>query len=889
MNRKTYLGRALGTSMFFALILMGFLPKPLAEAGKKEPANVLNTTKQQLVEGYGKLPLSFEANVGQTDDQVKFLSRGSGYTLFLTRRGEAVLVLRKPSPKRDLLKPIASVSMPATVNPDVAQAAATVRMKLVGANAKPRAEALGELPGKANYFISNDPKKWRANVPLYAKVRYRDVYPGVDLVYYGNQRQLEHDFIVSPGADPRSITLNLAGAEKLSLDPQGALMLAVKDGELRLDKPHIYQEVDGERREISGGYVLKNARQVSFQVAAYDARRPLVIDPTLFYSTYLGGSGDDEGYAIAVDGAGNAYVTGCAGSANFPTTSGAFQTMLRNSSPLSFGAPCGPGADAFVTKLNPTGSGLVYSTYLGGSSHDIGRGIAVDAAGDAYVVGQTYSSDFPTTPGALKTTFTKAGACGGACPCAYAFVTQLNTNGSGLVYSTFVGGSGHEDGAAIALDNAGSAYITGGTQSTDFPTTPGAFQTMVTGVGTTCSPSAGYVAKLAPTGSALVYATYLGNGGGGGGTVGHGIAVDSSGDAYVAGDTTTTNFPTTPGAFQTASGGGDDATVTKLNPFGTGLVYSTYLGGSSQDVADGIALDTLSVPNAYVTGETNSTNFPTANSLQAANAGGYDAFITKVNPLGTGLVYSTYLGGSFDDVGSGIAVDSSFNAYVTGHTNSTNFPTANPVQAANAGGSDAFVTALNPVGNGLVYSSYLGGTGDDDGTGIALDSLPNPNAYVTGLTTSANFPTTSGAFQSTFGGGTSNAFVTKIANITLPPGPTVGKVTGGGTIDVSGGIANFGFIVQAQSNTGPIGGDLQYVNHASGAKIHSVMFTTFTISGNTATFSGTCTNNGAPCTFSVTVQDNDQPEGPDSFTISINGGLPEGGTLRGGDIEIHQQ
>ncbi len=313
--------------------------------------------KARLVNFYGRLPLSFEANRGQTDPQVKFVARGSGYTLFLTRRGEAVLALRKPAPQRDPVKPASLVSMSATLNPDAAGPPAIVRMKLVGANAKARVEALEELPGKANYFIGNDPKKWRSNVPLYAKVRYREVYPGVDLVYHGNQQQLEHDFVVAPGADPRSIMLNLAGAEKLSLDPQGALLLAVKDGELRLDKPHIYQEVDGARREIAGGYILKDAKQVGFQVAAYDATRPLIIDPTLFYSTYLGGNNTDVGYGIAADAAGNAYVTGYTCSSNFPTTPGAFQTATQG------------GCDAFVTKLNPAGSApLVYSTYLGGNN-----------------------------------------------------------------------------------------------------------------------------------------------------------------------------------------------------------------------------------------------------------------------------------------------------------------------------------------------------------------------------------------------------------------------------------------------------------------------------------------------------------------------------------------
>jgi hypothetical protein len=728
-------------------------------------------SKSRLVNFYGRLPLSFEANRGQTDPQVKFVARGSGYTLFLTRRGEAVLALRKPAPQRDPLKPAALESMPAALNPEAAGPPAIVRMKLVGANAKPQAEALGELPGKANYFIGNNPKKWRTNVPVYANVRYREVYPGVDLVYYGNQRQLEHDFIVAPGADPRSITLNLAGAEKLFLDPQSALVLAVKDGELRLDKPHIYQEVEGVRREISGGYVLKNAHQVSFQIAEYDASKPLVIDPTLFYSTYLGGSSFDEGIGIAVDSGGDAYVTGVTQSINFPTTPGAFQS-----------ADPGLGNDhAFVTKLNSTGSALVYSTYLGGSSFDEGFGIAVDSGGNAYVTGFTESANFPTTPGAFQT---------GLPGFAHAFVTKLNRSGSGLVYSTYLGGSNVDEGFGIAVDSGGNAYVTGFTDSANFPTTPGAFQTSLPDGGNA------FVTKLNPAGSAPVYSTYLG-----GSTFeeGFGIAVDSGGNAYLTGLTESSNFPTTPGAFQSADPGLGNfhAFVTKLNPSGSGLAYSTYLGGSGSDEAlfSGIAVD--SGGNAYITGLTNSVNFPTTpGAFQSADPGlgNFHAFVTKLNPSASGLAYSTYLGGSSTDEGISIAVDSAGNAFVTGLTDSPNFPTtANAIQPAPGGGFDAFVTVLNPHGAALVYSSYLGGSGTDEGLGIALD--PSFNAYVTGFTQSTDFPTTQGAFQSTapVPPGSGDAFVTKIGGFQMDAPITATGTTFSATegVTFTGMVATF--------------------------------------------------------------------------------------------------
>lgn len=754
--------------------------------------------KPGIAEAYGKLPLSFEANQGQTDPRVKFLSRGRGYSLFLTP-SEAVLVLRKAATQAVLRHPSATLSEshprmagrePSPGNDN----GVTLRMKLVGANPHPRAVGQSELPGKANYFIGNDAKKWHTNVPTYAQVELPDVYPGVDLVYYGNQQQLENDFIVAPGADPSSITIGFDGIEKLFLDAEGNLLLASKDGEVRFQKPLVYQELDGARREIPGGYVLKTNHQIGFHVAAYDARRPLIIDPVLSYSTYLGGSGEDFGFAIAVDGAGNAYVTGCTDSTNFPTTAGAFQTTVHT--PLCFGFSAASAAgDAFVTKLNPTGSGLVYSTYLGGSSRDSGVGIAVDANGNAYVTGQTNSPDFPTTPGAFQTSFVQAGGCSSVCPCPHAFVTKLNPNGSGLVYSTYLGGSHADSGSGIAIDAAGNAYIAGATQSSDFPTTAGAFQPTGLGVGGFCAPSDAFVTKVNPSGTGLVYSTYLGSPNTGAGAV----AVDSSGDAYVTGSTSSSSFPTTPGAFQTTFGGGSfNAFVTKLNPAGSGLAYSTYLDGSDNNGAGrGIAIDSLG--NAYVTGQTASANFPTTpGAFQTSFGGGVlDAFVTKVNPLGTGLVYSTYLGGSGQDQGQGIAVDSRGSAYVAGFTSSTNFPTANPVQAANGGGGgDAFVTKVNLTGSALDYSTYLGGNGFDAGNGIAVDNLPNPNAYVAGQTASTNFPTTTGAFQTTFGGGTSDAFVTKIA-----PSPTTTAVTSSANPSLVGQSITFTAIVSSSGGT----------------------------------------------------------------------------------------
>ena len=563
-------------------------------------ASGAQASETRLHEAYGKLPLSFEANRGQTDPQVKFLSRGPHHTLFLTS-DEAVMVFTKPE--------LSAKNTPAEVKPAKRERAtqAVLRIRFVGANPKTRVQGQEELPGKANYFIGNAPTKWRTKVPTYAKVRYDDLYPGVDLIYYGTQRQLEYDVVVRPGADPNRIIFGIQGADDLEVDAQGDLVLHTAAGQIRQHKPFVYQVVDGVRKEIPGGYVLRDTHQVGFRVTAYDPSLPLIIDPLLVYSTYLGGANNDNASAVAVDAAGNAYVTGITASAtNFPTTAGAFQTTL------------GGGSDAFVTKLNPTGTALIYSTFLGGSDFDTGVGIAVDASGNAYVTGSTASTNFPTTAGAFQTTL--AGPGGGSLT--DAFVTKLNPTGTALVYSTYLGGRDFDNGEEVAVDAAGNAYVTGRTSSTDFPTTVAAFQTTSAGGGDA------FVTKLNSTGSALVYSTFLGGAESSDG--GFGIAVDALGNAYVTGLTNSTDFPTTAGAFQTTIGSTQSAFVTKLNPTGSALVYSSYLGGSSLDQGSGIAVDARA--NAYVTGVTLSTDFPTtADAFQTTLGGSTDAFVAKLS------------------------------------------------------------------------------------------------------------------------------------------------------------------------------------------------------------------------------------------------------------------
>jgi hypothetical protein len=467
-------------------------------------------------------------------------------------------------------------------------------------------------------------------------------------------------------------------------------------------------------------------------VAGYDASRPLVIDPVLSYSTYLGGSDDDSGNGIAVDADGNAYVVGDTMSVDFPTAN-----------PLQPGFG-GSNQNAFVAKLSADGSALVYATYLGGSGREEGHGIAADAEGNAYVAGETASADFPTAKPLQPALMGRSNA----------FVAKLSADGSALVYATYLGGSGTDEGDGIAVDADGNAYVAGMTSSLNFPTTPAAFQTLH-GSG----PRNGFVTKLTADGSALVYATYLG---GSGRDEADAIAVDADGNAYVAGETSSLDFPTTPGAFQTTySGGMSKAFVTKLNADGSGLIYSTYLGGSGEEEINGPGLAVDAAGNAYLTGITNSTDFPTANALQRAYGGGAsDAFVAKLNADGSELIYSTYFGGSGTDEGVAIAVDASGNAYLTGNTTSLDFPTANPLQPANAGLTNAFVAKLTADGSALVYSTYLGGSYFDEGHGLAVDG--DGNAYVTGKTSSPDFPTAN-PLQRT-NAGCYDAFVAKITN-----------------------------------------------------------------------------------------------------------------------------
>lgn len=926
-----------------------------------------SSTKTRVAQGFGKLPLSFEINNGQTDPRVKFLSHGPGYDLYLTAT-ETVLSLRKPQARQtDKIKRPGSTDT--TLEPQTSEGS-VLRLKMIGANKAPRVEGVDELPGKANYFIGNDREKWRRNISTYRKVRYSDVYPGIDIVYYGNQRELEYDFVVAAGVDPKLIKFTVEGAERLRLDQKGNLLLTLKHGEVRLNKPFVYQLTDeGNRSEVKGSYAI-NGNEIRFKVRGADSGKPLVIDPVLSYSTFLGGTSIDQAFGIAVDSQGSAYVTGATSGFQFPITPGAFKG--------------GGLLGAFVTKLDPTGSTLIYSTYINGIPPGVAAtgpfftfasAIAVDSSGNAHVTGVTTAPDFPVV-NPLKTNgiFFKttdagstwsnnnnapqeglsslavapsnpnvlyAGSSSGPYRSTDAGATWTKTStvnlpefpfisalavdptnssivyaGSHGVFKTTNGGnnwtvSPTNNGSifrAIVFDPLTPSTIYAGSSSGLFrstdsgntwtgistignptdrdilsiaidPTTPstiyvgtlghGLFKTTNSGaswtpinngittgfganpavvdditidpfnsstlyinvagtinkstnggsswaplnntaafglinamvadrsnpsnlyVGTVgngviktsdggnswtpvnnglwsgiirvlaADPSnsatlyAGgsdvalatdaFVTKLNSSGSDLLFSTYLG---GNNNESGNGIAVDGSGNIYVAGNTSSKNFPTQ-NPFQAAPHPADllgNAFVTKLNPAAPSYVFSTYLGGSSRDEASSIAID--SATNVYVTGNTISNDFPTvvnAFQTQIGDTQNGDAFVTKLNSSGSSLSYSTYLGGSSSDSGAGIAVDTSGNAYITGITNSTNFPTANPIQAASNLNFDAFVTKLNSQGSALVYSTYLGGKNFDSARGIAVDATGN--AYVTGFSDSQDFPTVAGALR----------------------------------------------------------------------------------------------------------------------------------------------
>ncbi len=937
------------TSVFASLVwLSSVSAQRQVPVQKRENASPATTAK--LSQAYGKLPLAFEANRGQSDGRVQFLARGNGYALFLTGQ-ETVLKLRPHEAESQSSK------------------SAVIRMKLPGAKTSPKIVGLHPLPGKSNYFLGNDPNRWQTGVESFAQVKYEAVYPGVDLIWYGNQRQLEYDFVVAPGARTETIKIVFEGAQKLKLAEDGSLILRAEGRKARMLKPLAWQEIDGQRREVPCDYRLKG-NQVRFQLGKYDVSHPLVIDPVLVYSTFIGGAGFDEAYGVAVDGQGNAYLAGITDSADFPSNSPIQPTK-------------GAVSEAFVMKLNPAGNAVVYAAWLGGGSSDAANKIAVDGSGEVVITGTTSSTDFP-----LKNALQPMRAGG-----VEAFVARLNASGSELVYSTLLGGSGNEAAGSVAIDASGNVYVSGNTDSWDFPLMNplqaakqgSAFYSSSdaggnwTGAGNGLTASQTSDLAIDPTSPAIIYAAtergvykttnsgaswtrvgssslalptsrlvidpvtpatiyaiagnrfwkstdggenwtaivntlvnsvaidpvtsttlYVGTGsgltkstnggmtfspisippvGGGGSVIPSALAIDPQSPMTVYAGTNRGMYKTVNGGtawtfagnglptftspmflsiaisrsnpstifamlrdgfFKTTDGGNSwnpvtipltplqyrtlavdpsnpnivyvgtqglgiykstdggltwnqinnglngsivmsvqivtnspmtiyaatnsatDGFVAKINPAGSALVYSTYLGGGDSDFAASVAVDATG--NAYVGGTTQSKNFPTANAYQSALKGVSDAFVAKLNPAGSALLWSTYLGGDVTETCLGLAINSAGNVFITGTTASTNFPTVNAAQSNNSGFNDAYVTRFSADGQSLEYSTYLGGSMIEFAQGIAVDAASN--AYVTGLTTSSDFPVANAAQPTPDPGqtpGVADAFITKLS------------------------------------------------------------------------------------------------------------------------------
>jgi hypothetical protein len=794
-------------SVRLALVLVAVLGivGPRVHAASSEPA-------------HAKVPVAFVENRGQVDVRVRYYARGDRYAFYLTNDDIVMSFMDEQ-----------------------AAAGHTLALRFPGSSPEHTLVGASRASGEVNYFHGSDPTQWHTGIPRYAEIAYRQLWPGVDLqLQHGQSGTLKYELRVAAGASLAPVRFAYAGATRLSLDTDGALLIGTALGALRDSAPISYQIIDGVRVPVESRYELLDPRTQEFRIAIGAGYRPdheLIIDPSLQYSTLLGGSSDDIAGGIQVDAAGNAYIGGTTQSPDFPTTTGAFK---RTGATSNF-------SDVFVTKLNASGSALIYSTFVGGSNFDWGRAIALDAAGNVYITGQTKSSNFPTTGGAFDRTFNVD-----TCPrCGIdqydAFVTKLNASGSALVYSTFLGGFDLVDGLGFAVDGSGNAYVVGETGSANFPITANAFQR------TRGAAYDAFVTKLNATGSALVYSTYLG---GGAVEFATHVAVDAGGNAYVIGSTTSADFPTTGGSFSPTSNGSWDAFVTKLNPAGSALVYSTYLGGTGTDSGAGIAVD--GTGSAVVCGGSGSDNFPTTPGAFNPVGRNGSGFVTRLSADGSSLVYSTMLGGTTGfDGAAALVLDPAGNVWLTGSANSVDFPaTPDAFQFNIAGGTiDAFVAELSANGSTLLYSTYLGGTQSEGGASIARDS--QGSIYIAGHTYSADFPTTAGAFDRTFSGDLNvfwgDAFVAKFTTsgtgggTNPPPPPPPPPQTASLTVTVSGR--------SGQTVTSSPAGISVNTNSSGSSDFAVGSSVTLTVAtGRDAIWSGACSSGGSKrrsCTFTV--------------------------------------
>ena len=660
---------------------------------------------------YASVPLQFEKNLGQATQEVDFVARTRGAGILLQSDGFSLIRYGGTAQHQ-------------------------LRMQFAGASPAPA--IMGhDRQGDSHYFGGERGPR-TADIPTYGRVEYRNVYPGISVTYYGSQGLLEYDFVVSPGGDPGAIRLAFKGAEAIRVTAGGELVIATPFGEVSHRRPVLYQEVSGRRHPVEGSYVLESADQVRFKVGTYDPNSTLVIDPTLSSSTYLGGSNLDQGNGVAVDSAGCIYVVGETWSPDFPAG-----TSNRKTS--------GSNSDAFVSKLNSSGTAVLFTSFLSGSSRDVGTAITLDAKGDIYVVGFTYSFDFPTSPGAIRRS-----------PVGQedAFVVKLSGSSGALSYSTYLGGQGSDFGTAIAVDSSGCVYVAGYTSSLDFPVTAHPVQSAFGG-----GFYDAFVTKLDLTQSKLVYSTFFG---GNGIDVASGIAVDAGGSAYVTGSTSSPDLPLQ--STLRAYGGNGDAFVAQFDSAGAHLILSTYLGGSGTDNGTAVAVNGSGI---YVAGNTSSPDLgATSGAFQTTLRGSYDAFVVRI--VGGTIVNCTYLGGSGSDSASGIAFDGSGNVYVSGYTFSSDFPRVSELQTY-GGRQDAFVAEFDRGLSGLLWSTYLGGSGDDTATGIAVNA--GGNISVVGTTTSADFLVRAGSAPRSAARADADVFLVRLTGMTVQVPPTAVSVS----------------------------------------------------------------------------------------------------------------
>jgi hypothetical protein len=824
----------------------------------------------RILEAYGKLPLSFEQNAGQSDARVRFLARGERYTVFLT--GDSAVIRLDAS----LSTNVANIEAgPQQTYQSASQPSSVIRLTLANSNPHSELEGLEQQSSRSNYFIGSDPSRWRQNVTHFARIQSQGVYPGIDLLYHGNQGQLESDYVISPGSDPRQIALQIDGADRLQLDPQGNFVLSTASGDISLRRPRAYQKAGGRAQEIAANFVQEGEHLICIQVGPYDTQRPLIIDPVLAYSTYLGGSTSQSVAGIAADSNGFAYVTGGTSSSDFPVTTGSFQTTPGNSA-----------RSAYVAKLNQAGTALVYSTFLSGrgAKGDAATAIGIDGSGDAYIVGFATSTDFPTTSATAYQTVNKGG--GG-------FFSQLGPAGATLLYSTYLSGSGTDRLQGIAVDANGNAYITGSTTSTDFPNIPSTAIQTTNNASTSGQVGTAFLSRLDPTkvGTAsLVYSTYIG------GTKeesGLGVAVDATSNAYITGYTFSSDFPmnSTNKGFQTTllNTSGGNAFVARIDTTQPNvLVYSTFLGsppngsGSNPgEVGNGIALGPSG--NAYMVGYSYSTNYPLVNPLDSvSNFPNQKTVVSRIDTTKSGvpsLVYSSYFGGTKlnstgtlpgVDLGFGIALDSAGDIYLAGTSRSVDFPvTPGAPQPAIVGIQNATMAELNPAGSAVLFATFLGGS-LEAANGIALDGASPANAYIGGAT-GGNFPTTPSAFQiidKVTNPNNVNGFVAKLSpgavtgvfatpanlafgNQTVKTASAAQTVTltndSSSTLTITGATFS-GTNASDFSQTTTCGSTLA----AKSACTYSIVFTPSTTAAETATFSIADSDSSSPQTVSLT-------------------------------------